>query len=127
MNEVFKEYRNKLTLQFFNKNLTKSDICTTIKYDCIPQSHHLKITNISMGEPILVNPNSFATLRQVMDNLINETIIDSKRWCSIGCDGNPYLVCCKLIRTTYDCNECNNTVSCTTPEEFVQHMLGHGI
>ncbi|CAL8087289.1 unnamed protein product [Orchesella dallaii] len=64
-------------------------------------------------ESLLVNPNSTATVTQVLDKLLelNERSDPNRKWFSVYCDGLPYGIAWKLIQFTYICSACKKTGS----------------
>ncbi len=51
----------------------------------------LGLSHVSMGEPCLVNPNSYATINQVLRHIQNQTSMD-RAWSVAGADGVPYVL-----------------------------------
>ena len=85
-------------------------------------THHVPSVGpqVMMGEPCLVNPNSYQTVCQVGKH-IQTTAIGDRKWTAIGCDGNPYLIMRKLQQTTFHCPQYKIDMTSTGPE-FVGHM-----
>lgn len=51
-----------------------------------------------MGEPILLNPNSYDNIKEILESLkVNLGIGKGKQWCYVGCDGPPYCLASRLI------------------------------
>ena len=52
-----------------------------------------------MGEPILVNPNSFKNLETILDQLHENIIENSEReWLFVGADGPPYCLMRRVLK-----------------------------
>ena len=54
-------------------------------------------TKISMGEPVIVNPNSYESLKKVLGNLKEQIINGNRKWTFLGCDGPPFCLASRLI------------------------------
>ncbi len=52
-------------------------------------------TQVHMGEPSLVNPNSYVTINQVLKHIQQETLIN-RSWTVAGCDRVPYILAHRL-------------------------------
>ena len=53
---------------------------------------------ITIGEPVLLNPNSYENLEKIIDSLKETLDIGSTRqWSFIGCDGPPCCLSSRLI------------------------------
>ena len=53
---------------------------------------------VSVGEPILLNPNSYENLVQILDSLKENLAIGREReWTVVGCDGPPYCLASRVI------------------------------
>ena len=46
---------------------------------------------VVMGEPLMLNPNSYANVETVMRE-VRSSATNDKHWVTIGCDGNPYMM-----------------------------------
>ena len=59
-----------------------------------------------MGEPVLVNPNSFKNLGMILEQLHENAIKNSEReWFFVGADGPPYCLMRRLLeRKPFDYN-----------------------
>ena len=78
-----------------------------LKTTDIGQKVNINKPAITMGEPVLVNPNSFETVKAVLDEykLIHKIGTDSRQWVLLGCDGPPYRLASKIIeenKSDYD-------------------------
>ena len=82
-----------------NSNESAASLKAMPKYFEIGEINAPNHVRISMGEPILVNPNSFKNLETILDQL-HENIENSEReWLFVGADGPPY---CKQNPGQYD-------------------------
>ena len=55
---------------------------------------------LKVGEPIMINPNSYANVKVVLDNLITQALNDDRKWIILGCDGPPYCIASRIIDST---------------------------
>ena len=54
--------------------------------------------NISMGEPVLANPNIFKNLEMILEQLHENAIKNSEReWLFVGADKPPYCLITRLL------------------------------
>ena len=68
------------------------------KYINLGEKKNVNCRPTQIGEPILLNPNSYNNLEQILDNLeVNLEIGSSREWSYIGCDGPPYCLASRLI------------------------------
>ena len=52
-----------------------------------------------MGEPVLVNPNSYETVRLILNEYKTlHSIGEERKWVFLGCDGPPYRLATRIIR-----------------------------
>ena len=59
----------------------------------VGQVLNLNKLNATVGEPVLTNPNSYASLKQIMPELKeNHNIGSEQEWTFLGCDESPYCV-----------------------------------
>ena len=76
------------------------------KYLSIGESSQSNHRHQQMGEPVLLNPNSYDNLRVILDSLkVNLDIGNTRHWSFIGCDGPPYCLASRLVeqnKTVYD-------------------------
>ena len=118
--DCFNTYKKDITTLFLEKvKYANMSATVTNKYDNLPCAN-TQPADIRMGEPCLVNPNSYSTVQDVMDHIVSHTKND-KCWTCIGCDGNPYLIACKLQQTVFKCNVCN-LVWKGNPDTLCKHM-----
>ena len=52
--------------------------------------------NLKMGEPVMVNPNSYTNIEIILDELKNQ-LINERKWVILGCDGPPYNLASRII------------------------------
>ena len=49
-------------------------------------------------EPVLANPNSYISIKKVLEELkVNHSIGDKHQWVFLGCDGPPYCPANRII------------------------------
>lgn len=79
---------------------------STQKYINIGEKSESNIKDFKMGEPILVNPNSYINIEQILKELKTNLNIGSEReWTFVGADGPPYCLASRIIERepeTYD-------------------------
>ena len=69
----------------------------------IGQSPTVNKKPMVMGEPILVNPNSYVTVKKVLDAYkINHKIPHDRKWVILGCDGVPYRIASRIVAENPD-------------------------
>ena len=116
---VFEKYRNHFVIERLNKvykeQLTDgtdfidklvNDITIDIPrgntnedpYLFIEHNHPESPPEIKLGEPVLTNPCSYASVKEVLDSLLH-TIVNNtdRKWTILGCDGLPYILASRLI------------------------------
>ena len=53
---------------------------------------------MKVGEPVLANPNSYISIKKVLEELKeNHSIGDKRQWVFLGCDGPPYCLANRII------------------------------
>ena len=95
------------------------------------KSHHPKEPPLAIiGEPIILNPNSYERVTQVLDHMSSVSGLTCtpprRKWISIGCDGLPYLLAAKVIDRTFVCPQCGECVN-SGAEDFAAHLERHGL
>ena len=65
--------------------------------DSVVSCHPQQPPKISMAEPVMVNPCSYAAVREVMTDISTTSNQDGRKWNVIGCDGLPYVLASRLI------------------------------
>ena len=82
-----------------NSNESAPNLKAMPKYFEIGEINAPNHVRISMGEPILVNPNSFKNLETILDQLHENIIENSEReWLFVGADGPPYCLMRRLLK-----------------------------
>ena len=82
-----------------NSNESAPSLKAMPKYFEIGEINAPNHVRISMGEPILVNPNSFKNLETILDQLHENIIENSEReWLFVGADGPPYCLMRRLLK-----------------------------
>ena len=84
------------------------------RYDHIPSGHESKHPNISMCDPVFLNPDSHANLALVLRNTgINAGIHryggKLRHWLIVCCDGLPFKLCLNLLNETRVCLDCEKS------------------
>ena len=69
--------------------------------------------NCVAGEPDFVNPNSFATITEVLQNIGHSTGIKhygggKREWLFVECDGLPYSIIRDLLDNLWQCTFCKD-------------------
>ena len=84
----------------------KPDFQTTStgqKYVPIGEEKNSNLRPTQIGEPILLNPNSYNNVKTILDCLKTNLEIDKTRqWTYVGCDGPPYCLASRLITENQD-------------------------
>ena len=75
-----------------NKQVTCREY--TFDSDVIPNQVSLK-----MGEPSMVNPNSYTTVETVLADLKIQHINEERKWAILGWDGPPYNLASRIIES----------------------------
>ncbi len=47
---------------------------------------------VQMAEPIMVNPNSYTSVREFLEHMQEQTINSDRPWTIVGSDGVPYVL-----------------------------------
>ena len=55
-----------------------------------------------MGEPIVVNPNSYDNIKIILSDLKRQLIGSSRKWVFLGCEGPPYNLASRTIEESKD-------------------------
>ena len=69
--------------------------------------------NCVVGEPDFVNPNSFATITEVLQNIGHRAGIKhygggKREWLFVECDGLPYSIIRDLLDNLWQCTFCKD-------------------
>ena len=70
---------------------------TLPKYFHIGEVLNMNSTDLSLNEPIMENPNSFDSIRKILDTLKPRLIKGERKWIFIGADGPPYALMRRII------------------------------
>ena len=57
---------------------------------------------VSVGEPIMVNPNSYANCKVILNEMKPRLISNDRKWAILGCDGPPYCLASRIIQDNPD-------------------------
>ncbi|XP_038068103.1 uncharacterized protein LOC119737671 [Patiria miniata] len=80
-------------------------------YGDVPSCHSKEKPAVKMGEIIPINPNSKATIKEVLLNLKQQAGVGTDRsWIRVGFDGVPYRIANLLIKNTIMCEVCNEHI-----------------
>ena len=98
------------------------------RYGQIPSKHSAEISEIKVGEPTFVDPNSFTTCSQILRKIGTEAGIErygtgKHQWVIICCDGLPFRFCHNIINDIYVCLQCN--IPFFRDEEIGKHNEEH--
>ena len=76
---------------------TSTDNTINYKFN-IDIENKQNVKQISMAEPIFVNPNSYENIKVILDTLKDSLHIGIEReWSFVGCDGPPYVIASRVI------------------------------
>ena len=68
------------------------------KYIHLGEKKNINNRPQQVGEPILVNPNSYVNVKEILEtSKENLGIGKTREWTYIGCDGPPYCLASRLI------------------------------
>lgn len=82
----------------------------TFKYTRVPKSDRRYV--ISDLDCLDLNPNSYATLRTVLDKMLHYCESTGRNYLPLYMDGSPFTLCLNLIKDTYVCTTCSSTLTC---------------
>ena len=83
--------------------VVKKVINHTRKHFDIGQVVKRNDSSLKTGEPILVNPNSYNTIKKIISSLKVDLGIGTHRdWVFIGCDGPPYTLASRIIDSDHE-------------------------
>ena len=95
-------------------------------YENVPSRHPEKTPHIKLGEIIVVNPNSYETVKQVLLNILEQAEVPQKRkWVRVGFDGVPYRIAADLIVNVKQCTICNALIDLKVETEDEHHEECH--
>ena len=57
---------------------------------------------LKVGEPVMANPNSYDSVKLVLDQLQNYIMTNDRKWSVLGCDGPPYCLASRIIESNPD-------------------------
>ena len=68
------------------------------KYIFLGEQNKTNLKQMQMGEPIVLNPNSYDNLEKILEELkVNTAIGVDREWTFVGADGPPYCLASRLI------------------------------
>ena len=77
---------------------TKQTSSSEEKYIRVGEKKGINLKDMKMGEPILVNPNSYSNIEHILQTLReNLEISKTRAWTFVGADGPPYCIASRLI------------------------------
>ena len=65
-------------------------------------TEHRNSSTINMGEPILVNPNNYDSVRKVLHHMKDLLITGGRHWTFLGSDGPPFCLASRIIENNLD-------------------------
>ena len=71
-------------------------------YVTVPHHHADQPTKTTMGDPIFVNPCSYASVEKVLRSIQTTCSDNNRKWTVAGCDGLPYALGSRIIERTDD-------------------------
>ena len=86
--------------------LTSTETLVTAKTNQLGGEVRKNEAILKVGEPIMVNPNSYDSVKTVLDNLKGHEIDSERKWVVLGCDGPPYCLASRIIESSseeYNC------------------------
>ena len=115
----FEVYRNKFIIERINKVYEEhskdgKDFISTLidnpdldiprgptnddPHSFLQHNHPDNPPTVVIGEPVMVNPCSYDSVKHVLQSLLNSIVTNTDRkWTIIGCDGLPYILASRLI------------------------------
>ena len=67
------------------------------KYIDLGENKNINFKYMSIGEPILLNPNSFTNIENILDTLKENICKEERKWTIVGADGPPYCIASRII------------------------------
>jgi hypothetical protein len=107
----------------------KQNIMVVNEMDVDGEAQSLAETvKIQVSQPVFVNPCSYDACLTVLRNIGEKSGVKrfgsgTREWVSVCCDGSPYVLCLRIILSTYICNVCG--VSMQGLSEINKHMDIH--
>ena len=97
-------------------------------YEHVSSTHSKELPSIKLGEIIGVNPNSYQTIREVLQNLLLQAGVLTKReWVRIGFDGVPYRIAYDLIENTMQCDICKELIDIKVSSTIDHHVWKNSV
>ena len=91
-------------------------------YADVDTGFHCDSVRVTMGEVIVVNPNSRKSIAQVLQDLQQQTKVGQERkWVRIGFDDVPYHISASLIRNYVACTKCGEELD-LSKMKFDNHL-----
>ena len=89
---------------------------------------HVDPVHFQVSTPVFVNPCSYDTCLDILRDIgrkagIKKYKTGDREWVSVCCDGSPYVLCLRLILSTYLCDTCG--VSVMGIPAIDQHLQNH--
>ena len=74
------------------------------KYIDVGQNCSKNVVEITTGEPIMVNPNSYESVEEVLKDIKNRSVVSSpeRKWVQVGADGPPYCLMRRIVKAKPD-------------------------
>ena len=83
-------------------NFANNESLVTAKTNLLQTNVVKNSVTLKMGEPIMLNPNSYVTVKAVLDSLKEELVQGGRKWVVLGCDGPPYCLGSRIIDANPD-------------------------
>jgi hypothetical protein len=96
-------------------------------YDHVTIGHSDIPPTLSVTDPCFVNPNSYASCRDILRQIGLESGIrqygkGDREWLFVVCDGLPFGLCHTVIKNTFRCTNCDGSAeSFFSSEDFEDH------
>ena len=95
-------------------NVSLTNQSCHIEWEDVPSSHPQNPIDVTVSDPVFVNPTSYKDVAEVLRRVGHRAHItrygfsgpDSREWISITMDGSPYVIASKLIDSTFICLDC---------------------
>ena len=115
----------------FRLELKKKDGTYSMSKSEIPIEEtelHVDPVHFQVSTPVFVNPCSYDTCLDILRDIgrkagIKKYKTGDREWVSVCCDGSPYVLCLRLILSTYLCDTCG--VSVMGIPAIDQHLQNH--
>ena len=84
-------------------HLSSTPVKKLPKYFNVGEKNTINKTTLTMGEPVMVNPNSYQNMETILTTLKSNVIDNNQRkWVFVGADGPPYTLMRRIIHSNPD-------------------------